>query len=127
VTGASGPTGPSSDTAWTGSTDTGSTDPAAVPITPESVLGRLEAAFLQHVGLSTDEGAAAYQPLGSLVADLAKSDLLNVGGLGQLIHEAKSQAGLAKLDDNTKTSGTALNPDHHQDHKPILPPHHDGS
>src|SRR5262249_3145560 len=98
VIGASGPTGPTG----------GSADPTAEPITPENVLGRLEAAFLQRAGLSTDPVAGVHPGLGSIVADLAKTDLVNVGGVGQLIKEAKSQAGLTKLDDKTDASGTAL-------------------
>ena len=56
-------------------------------------------------------------------AELAKSDLVNVGGAAGLISQSMNQGGLPTPDNNQST-GTLLNPDQKPDQNPLLPPHH---
>ena len=56
-------------------------------------------------------------------ADHMRSDLLNVGGLGNLSSQTNVSAGAMKPDESQQSSGTAVNADQDQQHHPLVPPH----
>ena len=55
--------------------------------------------------------------------ELAKSDLVNVGGAAGSISQATNQVGVTAPEPN-HAAGTLLNPDQKPDQNPLLPPHH---
>jgi hypothetical protein len=111
----------------TGSTDTGGAstgDSQTVQVTHHNVLNPPQTSFL---GTSTDGvGQAGNTDIASTVnalsADLAKSDLVNVGGAAGAGSDGTTPAGLTVPE--TLGAGTLLNPDQKSDQSPLLPPHH---
>jgi uncharacterized NAD-dependent epimerase/dehydratase family protein len=95
-----------------------------VQVTHHNVLSTQQTGFLQSdgsagIGQAGNGGIAS--SVSALSAELAKSDLVNVGGAGS-INQGTNQVGLTPLDNNNG-AGTLLNPDQ-TDQNPLLPPHH---
>ncbi len=94
-------------------------------VTHHNVLAPLQTSFLQGAG-SGGVGQAGNTDIASSVnalsADLAKSDLANVGGAAGVTSQSTTPAGLTSPDD--QSAGTILNPDQKPDQNPLLPPHH---
>jgi hypothetical protein len=96
-----------------------------VQVTHHNVLAPLQTSFLQGagsggVGQAGDSNIAS--SVNALSADLAKSDLANVGGAAGLISQSTAPAGLTLPD--SQNAGTILNPDQKSDQNLLLPPHH---
>jgi hypothetical protein len=83
----------------------------------------------QHTFLLSDGAAGAgsagntdlASSVNALSAELAKSDLVNVGGAAGIVSSSANQVGA--LPDQNDAAGTLLNPDQ-SDQSLLLPPHH---
>jgi hypothetical protein len=85
----------------------------------------------QQTGFLQSDGSAGIGQAGNgglapsidaLSAELAKSDLVNVGGAGSA-NQGTTQVGVLPPESNNG-AGTLLNPDQKSDQSPLLPPHH---
>ncbi len=94
-------------------------------MTHHNVLNTQHTAFLQSdgtAGVGQAGNADLASSVNALSAELAKSDLVNVGGAAGIASNSANQVGA--LPDQNNAVGTLLNPDQKSDQSPLLPPHH---
>ena len=95
-----------------------------MPVGHDNLLGPLVLKFLQSIsGWLEDQMAQQNHGGLNLSADQLRSDLLNVGGLGNLSSESNASAGAMKPDESQQSNGAVVNADQDQQHHSLLPPH----
>ena len=103
-----------------------------MPVTQQNTLGSFSSggSFLHGIAAEAKQfwqhmhdAAANYSGFSARIADLIKSDLVNVGGLAELFKQSKTSQAAQTPEDNKHSSTTLVDHDHHI-HGPMLPPHH---